>query len=560
MIRRLLLLVLATAVTVAGCARIPFDGPVMGPRAGDEQSRVRALVPPPAPGADPDTVVGGFLRAGLSPGGDYAQGRAYLAGPGSHGWTPSRQTLVYSGEPEVRMRRDLEAGVATALVTVTVGYEVDEAGRLSTGPAGTERELQFRLTSGTGEWRITQAPDLTLVSEQDFGFVFEPYALYFLDPSTTYLVPEPRWLASTEETGSRLVDLLLTGPPGWLGGAATTAFPAGTSRLGGLQVSGSSEVLDVPLSRHVADAPEPARALMQAQLLATLQQVSGAPQVRILADGSAVTAPDVQVRALPETVEDPVVLREGSIFEVDGGRVRAVDVPGQADADPSDPAVDYTGRRLAVLLQDRTRLRLLHSGTGNGHTAVTGTGLTPPSFDWRGWVWTADRDGTVHAVPPDGQATTVPAAFLTGRRPLALRIAPDGARAAVLSTDAGGQVRILVVAVRRDLRGTPVELTAGPQSRVAEHLVGASDLSWAGGLDLVVLGRTADGPERPLRVQLGGPPHEPWGRVAGSTRVTAASTLSSTLVGTSDTVLTRAGAGWVALPGLEGASDPAYPG
>ena len=559
MLRRLLGLVLLVAMTLAGCARIPDDGPVLGPDPGDDQTRVRALVPPPSPGADPDAVVAGFLRAGLSPGGDYLAGRAYMAAPGDRRWQPDRQTLVYSGEPDIRVRRDEVAGVATALVTVTIDYEVDDQGRLSTDAAGTTQKLQFRLTEATGEWRVTQAPDLTLISGQDFGFVFEAYALYFLDPSNTYFVPEPRWLANTDQTASRLVDLLLAGPSGRFGGPGTTAFPGGTSRLGLVEMRGRSEVLEVPLSGHVAGVPEPTRGLMRAQLLAPLQQVSAATDVRILADGRTVDAPDVAVRALPEQTETPVVLRDGRIHELDDGRLVAVDVPHPGDG-ASDPAVDYTGRRYALLLADRTRLELLREGGRGGSTPVTGTGLTPPSFDWRGWVWTASADGVVHAVSPDGHATTVTADFLAGRRPLALRIAPEGARAAVLSTDEAGRARILVVTVQRDARGAPTALVAGRESTLARQALGASDLTWAGGLDLVVLARTADGPERPLRVQLGGPPHEPMDRAPGATRVAAASTLHSTLVGTRDGVLTPAGSGWVEMPRLQGARDPAYPG
>lgn len=557
------LLLTALFLLVAGCARIATDGPVVAGDSGpEEHPRVRALVPPPAPGADPETIVTGFLGAGISPVGDYAGSRPYLTGAFDRRWVPGRQTLVSTGSTSVKARTT-GADLATVEVTVTVLYRIDGTGHLTVSEPPAEEHYVLEVVMDAGQWRINDAPDLTVLTEPDFTFVFEPYTVYFLDPTHTFLIPEPRWLPDGESTASRLVDLVLAGPPQWLSEAAVSAFPAGTTRAATVEVAAGPEVIEVALSEQIAQSDDAGRGLMRAQLLATLQQVSGATDLRLTVDGRTMDAEEVTVRALPGTSETPVLLVGDrlALFE-DGTLQRIRGLPALTALHASDPAIDYSGLRFAVLVEDHTKLRLLRVNQGRGFDAVAGKNLTPPSFDWRGWVWTADADGVVSAVSPDGVAGDVDAQVLTGQVPLALRIAPDGARAAVLTRDGAGVARVEVFAVERDRDGRPVRLTAGPDARVEPTLVNGTDLTWAGGLDLVVLGRrSGDSQERPIRVQLWGPPGTAVGRIANGRRVTAASTLRSTLIATGSVgVVTQAGAGWVDVPSLARATDPAYPG
>src|SRR6202044_52217 len=82
-----------------------------------------------------------------------------------------------------------------------------------------------------GQWRISFAPPEVLLTADSFANDYQLRNLYFFDPTSTYLVPDPIYvpLRAPGDLMNGLVQDLITPPNDWLSGGATrTAFPAGT--------------------------------------------------------------------------------------------------------------------------------------------------------------------------------------------------------------------------------------------------------------------------------------------------------------------------------------------
>ena len=67
----------------------------------------------------------------------------------------------------------------------------------------------YKFQKVGGQWRISNAPDGTMIDATSFGNVFSAHTLYFFDPSGDYLVPDQRWFPSGASTPTRVVKALL---------------------------------------------------------------------------------------------------------------------------------------------------------------------------------------------------------------------------------------------------------------------------------------------------------------------------------------------------------------
>jgi hypothetical protein len=142
----------------------------------------------------------------------------------------------------------------------------------------------------------------------------------------------------------------------------------------------------------------------------------------------------------------------------------------------------------------------------------------------------------------------IPAPWLANRRVLALKVATDNQRVAVITTDRnGGDTQVVVAGIVRSASGAPVSLAAEPL-RVGWTLTSATDLAWVDDSTLALVGRVSPrdvvGPQL---VEIGGkvtamPP------VAGTRLVTNTGGLRGVVVLTDQgKILARAGNSWQPL-------------
>src|SRR5690606_30441567 len=123
-------------------------------------------------------------------------------------------------------------------------------------------------------------------STSAFEAIFGQHVLFFLDPTSTYLVPDLRWFPSGSTAATRIVSALLVGPPEWLQGAVTTAFPDGTQLTSPKRVAVSGTVAHVDLTVEALATTAAQRQLMRLQLESSLGKVASISSVDITVSDS----------------------------------------------------------------------------------------------------------------------------------------------------------------------------------------------------------------------------------------------------------------------------------
>jgi lipoprotein LpqB-like beta-propeller protein/sporulation and spore germination protein len=327
----------------------------------------------------------------------------------------------------------------------------------------------------------------------------------------------------------------------------------------------NDDVATVDLTEDVRAADPRRRQLLLAQLEATLGQLSTISRVRITVQRLALDVPAVSSESATPTIDPvidsrPVVIASsGRIGRLERGSVRSVGgVAGLAVRGASHPAVAYDSSAYAVLNAKRNRLLVQMPGAMNAAGPVKAAGLTAPSFDVEGRVWTAAASGgRVYVAGATTPAVKLKASWLRRYTVVALRISRDGTRAA-LAVRSGSTGHVLVCGVLRNSSGQPSELS-GPQELLPD-LVSVSDLTWVDENHLAVLGRRAassgSSSSQPWLVQVGGAA-TPVTPVPGAVSLTAGNGDSSLLAATSSSIYMRVGARWIKAAA---GKAPAYPG
>lgn len=571
------------ALLVGACASIPTSGPVVaGPTLDqDTGSGLRFQPAGPAPGASPTTIVLTFLLAASGVEEDHEAARAYLTPRAAEAWRPGTGTLVYERE-SLRMTAtaggvglaegevpEPNRGPVTVTLTLGVVATVDSAGRYQPQAPGTRRDVALELRAVGGQWRIDGLPDLLVLDDDGFDLAFSEYQLYFVDPSTSFLVPDTRWFPSRRSIATTLTAQLLAGPSDWLAGAVRTGFPDGVQLTAPAAVPVEEGEAHVDLTRPALRASADDRALMQAQLQATLRPVPGVTTVRMTVESGDLVLPGPRPALVKDPSVDPapVLVAGDRLVQLrNGALVPVPDLPPLDGLGISNPGKG--GASFGVLALERSQLlHLVPGAEARPEVLLVGADLTAPSFDPRNWIWStsAQSGGVVTAARPGGDVVEVEAGWLNGHRVTSLRVSHDGTRALVVSTGADGVPRVDVAGIRRNGEGRPLALVPALETSVMPTLETAREAVWTGESGIAVLGRRAGDSEALVHLA-----HVP-GVVdtvenavpspAETLDVAAGPGERSLLVGTADGHLWRqAGDQWVEVPLDQPVRDPAFAG
>lgn len=583
--------IVAVLVALTGCG-LPTSSPVLPGRRVDEVvvPDVRTMVPPPAPGAGPESIVRGFIRAGIefqaTESTQPVVGVEYLAPDSVQRWQPLSAVTVFDRSSALSVA-DLGGGRWRASVAAVASVDAD--GRYRELPAGTIATVDLELVQVSGEWRI-RLPGTGFgiwVSTDDFSRLFEPFRVSYVASFAQRLISDVRWFPSGQRVATALARAQLSPIPDYLAGAVSTGVPEGT-RLAVDAVAVQDRVATVTLSTTAQGADPAARRAMWAQFVATLTQpLTGVDAVQLDVQGAGpLVLPELQspVRSVEEVgfardiAPVPTVAalrRAGELLQVDPARLDEPDqgIEAQAAARdwPTVPAayVDIAlasdGSEISARSVDASQLVRFR---GTSALPVTGLGesLTRPGYDGTGRLWvtavvdSATRVWVVDATTQQSLPAPVQADWLASRVVLDLRAAPDGARVAVVSrAPDGSDERLDVAGVVRDQSGQPIRL-ATPY-RQGEPLVGFTAVTWLDGVTMAVLARqSASDPFRPFVVDLGqGVGLRRRGGAAELSLVTpvpGARTLTTTTSGsrglvvttTGPAVFTRVGSAWQVVP------------
>lgn len=480
-------------VSLTGCATLPVSGPVrIGPDLEPPSDSTSFYYSPATPvdGANEAEILAGFLAAGTAPQNDYAIAREYLSESIRASWNPNQELLIQKSTPQVTFT---ESGIAFVEVEVTA--RVDANGRYEALPAGSTRTLEYAFSDQAGQVRISSAPDVTIVIRPVFDVVFRSYSVYFLDQSKSALVPELRWFPANPATGTKLVNALLAGPSDWLKPAVVSAIPTGTV-LSLDAVTVQEEVALVDLSARALVASLSDRALMKAQLVATLSQLPTITKVAISIERSAQDIPDSELSVKFGPNGTMVALGEDGLKAVSG-----------AATDEIPAGASFFGSREVTNLALSASTSKIAASTSNGvfETSLDNPGaavkfldprttLTAIEYDQLGKLWLVSGS----QVSVDSKPLS--ASWLSGQSISAFALSPEGSRAALI-VGQGATNQVLLTSVIRNQAGTPIEL-ASPITLVAE-LSYPTLVSWFDQVTLSIFTSQSDSSNVTL-VEIGG--------------------------------------------------------
>ena len=464
--------VVAVLLGLAGCARMPTSGPVTEVQSSKETAAPPGIdfdPKPPQRGESASEIVTHFLEAMKARPVTTAVARQFLSQDAQRSWQPDDAVVTYGeiGDPV--------GGDITVQVPLATVNEYDDRGAWQRSRAGVT--LQLGLTSENGEWRISEVPDALVVPESWFEDSYRRASLYFFDPTTQILVPEPVHVPG-DQVASSLV-------PGLLPSEGTdprlerTYFPEGFTSALSVPIT-SAGIAQVSLDGDPGAIDETTGQLMLTQLIWTLRQ-------------------DTRVRAVQLTVGDRELGLPGGATQVDLDVGSAYDATGaQASADlfglvdgrvvrgsvsamlsTSGPmgaqrlgirsiGVTLDGDRVAGVTTDGSRVLVAPvDEDGPAVEVVSGArNLLPPAWDFADRMWLVDRNGgSARVLAVTGtRVSSIQVPGVSGRDVEQLLVSRDGSRLVAVVSARGGD-RVVASRVLHDDAGRVVGAT--PARRLA---------------------------------------------------------------------------------------------
>ena len=536
--RLLTVAVVGMVVAASGCAGIPNSS---SPQAiGTVEKPAPPSLPEPAPDMSPDLMLREFLKATADPANRHLAARQFLTESASGGWDDAGSALLLD---RVAFTETRESDRVSVSMRADILGSLSDIGVFETGEGALPDPGPIELVQTPGGWRIDRLPTGVFLDWQQFQATYKRNTLYFVDPTGTTVIPDPRYVAVSDpdQLATELVSKLISGPRPEMAGSARNLLAAplrlsgpvtradggktGVGRgYGGARIDLENLSTTDPHSRH----------LLAAQIIWTLSRagisgpyvinIDGAPLDERFADGwetSDVAATDPG--AVPGAAAGLHALVGGSLVALDGQQ--STRVPGAFGSAPHQmsAAVSRDGLDAAsvVVLPDAPEATAasLWMGPLGGPTAkaVEGRALSRPSWSLDKAVWVVvDETNVVRAVQDaSGVPVQIPVdvAAVSARYPgpiTELQLSRDGARAAMVIA---GQV--ILAGVEQTPEGQfrltyPRRLGFGLGSTVVS-------LSWRTGDDIVVSrtdpahpvsyvnldGVNSDGPSQNLTMPVG---------------------------------------------------------
>jgi hypothetical protein len=462
---------------MAGPVRI---GPDLVPTAGGESFYYSPS--PPVEGASQAEILNGFIAAGTGPQNDYAVAREFLSESIRSSWNPNQELLIHRSSPSVSI-----SDQDTAELVVDVSAVVDADGKYQITPAGTSRVLEFSFVLENSQWRLSAAPDATVLIRPVFDVVFSAYSVFFIDRQKRFLVPEIRWFPATAATGTRLVNALLRGASTWLRPAVVSAIPSGTKlSIDAVAVEDGVALVDLTARALVASRAD--RSLMKAQLEATLSQLTSVSEVAISIERSRQEILDssAEVRELPARYLG-VVSENG--LELISSSEQAFFQPGKEFFELNGVSEIALSSRLGwvAALTDYGLVRTQGERLGVDVELIDSrAGISGIGFDRQGFLWSVSQSpgAGILVTSPNGEPSFVSAPWLAGQSVQGFALSPEGSRVALL-VQGPSRTRVFVSGIVRGISGSPIELA--PPIEVAGEQTNPFSVTWVDQLTIATV-------------------------------------------------------------------------
>lgn len=609
-----------TSFATAGCLTLPTDGPArqVSGDGGQEPAEVPVVGQGPSDGASATEVVQGFLQSFAASGKGYQESLKYIHPEIKLRWNPQTQTGVYDdadfsltedtensipGLPGLEQNRSNPGEVVIRLEAKQL-FHLDRKGVRYRSAQKSRVNQTFVLKKHQGEWRIHQLSDGVFIAKPYFDLAYRPFVLYFGGSQPRQLVPDVRWLLKRDGAVTQITEALLAGPGGELDGLARNGFPAGTTLAAPQTVRIRKGVAEVNLREIFKDTTPEQRALAQAQLKTTLQQLKGINDVQISVDSAPLDIVEEKAQEFTVTKVDtsPLIgLRSNKVFAL--GPSGSVTEQTWAESIANKPLAGIAVKPgsgeaptwYAATTKDHKQLAIISRNAGSTTRFLTRTtkkAVTAPSIDAYGYIWLGERDGKDIWVY-NRQGVGYPLARSWGADSVTriVRISPDGARLAVASQGSDQKWHLTVAGVSRSDQGRPQTLAYERSRRIGARYDRIMDITWLSAREIAVLSseRKPDAPKptakpttaTPTPTKSGPPqPSKPvWGPpminsvdISGAeTELTAAYTETTHIAGAGslpglivqsadDGLFQRTQGRWRYLKGTQGLTYPRFPG
>lgn len=515
------------ALAATGCVSMPGGGPVLSypvTQGTDAQNQpfVQVQPQPPGNGWSPSQIVQGFLTASANWGTYPRVAKQYLTPAEQKAWDPLWSAVVYkTGPSPARPEYPARAKNPTSAVVKINGtiqanllgrgnYSVPSASAPGTSPAPPP---DFQLQKVGGQWRISSAPQELLLTSNSFANDYQLRNLYFFDPLTKVLVPDPVYVpVRAGDLMDGLVNELIAPPDDWLSeGATRTAFPPKT-KVSNVKLAGVTAVVSLTGTAigKAATGKAGSDVMLQisAQLLFTLSGAASSGSngqrvqaIEVVVNGKPWVPPNGQGNPVQHTTDwHPASGESKEFYSVDSkGYLTSRPAP---DRKPVRIANIGTGYTQIAVSPDGTYLAGLRGGTlytgrlADGSLTKRGTGFTAVSWDANDDLW-ASQDGQIvmfRGTPSARQplAEMVPVTVLSVQLSgpyTALQVAPDGVRVAIVS---GGN-ELTFGAISRpqgqnpQITLSPVQQAPPTPVQTAPQAANFTSLSWYGPDNVITL-------------------------------------------------------------------------
>lgn len=498
---RALAVFVAAAVLLSGCTGIPRDGGVRDGQASPPDDNPAPVFLPSKPRKDatPDAILRGFIDAASSPESNYAIAREFLTPDYGSTWEPDAGVIVddFSG------RSTTVVDEKTTQLSVTPVAEVDATGQYHDVDSSAPVPLRYQFAQVGGQWRISAAPNGTVIDRNTFGEVFSAQALYFFDPGFRYLVPDLRWFPRGASAPTKIVKGVLAGPSPWLAGTVVTAFPEGT-KLTADAVRVVARDAKVDLNSEALNADRVTLQRMKAQLARSLPPGLTAT---ITIDQNSQDIPDMGSNAPsanPRVDARALILRDGKFgfLAASGSALTPIAGISEPVAALNPRAVTLSpGQTMAAVLADAGLYGV--SAAAEPRLLDPRPGLIAPSIDADGYVWSVPsaRPGELFVYTLSGEAVAVPTPWQEATSVVSLDVSRDGTRLLALLRLGTDDARLVVAAIKRENSvpvglGEPVVLSSGVGTPL--------DATWIDELTVGSLIRLPGGEEHIVAQQIGG--------------------------------------------------------
>ncbi|MCU1447094.1 LpqB family beta-propeller domain-containing protein [Cryobacterium sp.] len=490
----------ALALVLGGCSSIPRSGAVQaGQDAVTGENPAPIFLPfGPRANATMEEILTGFIDAATSPDNNYEIAREFLTPEFSESWKSDSGVTVYDGSE----RNFVTVDDTTMTFEVMPVAEVNGNGEYHEEGASASLPLRYSFTQVNEQWRISAAPNGTVLDQSTFKDVFSAQSLFFFDPDYRYLVPDVRWFPRGASTPTKIVNGVLSGPSEWLAGAVTSAFPEGTA-LTADAVTVVARDAKVDLNSAALNADTITLQRMRSQLENSLPSgltVSitinqNSQDIDELGASEPQVNPRVDARAL--------VVRDGEF-----GFLAATGKTITPLAGLSESIVALTPSAVALSPSQTAAAALTVAGVYGIRVGDDPRLLDPrqnliePSTDGSGFVWSvpADRPNELFVYSAQGAASALPTPWGDASSIAALQVSRDGTRVIAL-LQAAGETRLVVAAVLRE-NGVPVGL--GDAVQLAADSGNPVDATWIDQSTVAYVAAQPNGEDRIVAHEIGG--------------------------------------------------------